>query len=93
MCQLKSGIILRNKCVLSQEQDESHSCLLSDLKIEDTFENAARVFVRAELLPPNGEWWTDLSTWIFDVDQDIVPDWYKEDPKRYEEEFRNEVKS
>ena len=92
MCQLKSGIILRNKCVLSQEHEESHSDLLSDLKIEDTLENARRVFVRAELVPPDGNWWTDPDTWTFNVDQDILPDWYTEDPGKYEQEFRESVK-
>ena len=93
MCKFKSGIILKNKCVLSQEHEESHSNLLYGLKIEDTLENARRVFVRAELVPPDGNWWTDPDIWSFNVDQDILPDWYNEDPKRYEEEFREEVKS
>lgn len=81
MCEFKSGIILKNRNVIAEGENDSHSDLLEKLNIEDTTENAMRVFVRAELLPPNGEWWTDVDTWKFHVDQDIVPDWFDLDKK------------
>ena len=93
MCRFKSGIILRNKCVVAQGENNSHSDLLDSMGIEDTMENAMRVFVRAELLPPDNKWWTDPDTWEFVVDQDITPDWYNEDRERYIAEFREAVKS
>ena len=91
MSEFKSGIILRNKCIIVQDDNESHTELLKNLKIDDTYENATRTFVRAELVPPDSEWWTDPSTWKFIVDQDILPDWFEDDEKRYEFEFREEV--
>ena len=81
MCRFKSGIILKNKNVIAQGENNSHSDLLEKIRIEDTTENAMRVFVRAELIPPNNEWWTDVDTWKFNVDQDIVPDWFETDKK------------
>ena len=91
MCRFKSGIILKGKCVIADGDDDSHSNLLRKLKIEDTDTNARRRFVRAELLPPNEKWWTDPSTWTFHVDQDILPNWYTDDPGKYEQSFREAV--
>ncbi len=91
MCQFKSGIILKSRVVLAPEGNESHSDLLESLGIEDTHMNAIKTFVRAELIPKNNNKHSDINEWKYRVDQDIVPDWYEEDPDRYEQEFRNEV--
>ena len=91
MCKFKSGIILKNRCVIAEGSDDSHTNLLEKLGIADTDENARRRFVRAELLPLNEEWWTDPSTWEFYVDQDILPDWFENDKEKYEQMFREAV--
>lgn len=91
MCQFKSGIILKNRIVLAPEGNESHSDLLESMGIEDNRMNATRKFVRAELIPPDDNKAIDISLWKYNVDQDIVPDWYEKDPEKYEQEFRNEV--
>ena len=93
MCNFKSGLIFKNKVILTPMYDENHSALLRKLNIEDNHMNASKTFVRAELLPKDDNKATDVSEWNFKVDQDIVPDWYEEDAGRYEEDFRNEVKS
>ena len=92
MCNFKSGIIFKERVVLAPEGNESHSDLLRSLGIEDSRTNAMRVFIRAELIPKDNNKATPIEEWKFRVDQDIVPDWYETDPKRYEEEFRNAVK-
>ena len=91
MCQFKSGIILKNRIVLAPEGNESHSDLLESMGIEDNRMNATKKFVRAELIPPDGNKAININLWKYNVDQDIVPDWYEEDSKKYEQEFRNEV--
>ena len=53
MCQFKSGIILKD-WVFVPDYD-SHSDMLECLKIKDTKQNAERLFVRAELIPENGD--------------------------------------
>ena len=93
MCQFKSGIILKNRCVIAQGSNDSHTALLEELNIEDSRTNAMTKFVRAELIPPNDEWWTNPDTWKFHVDQDITPDWFNNDVCRYEAEFRDAVKT
>jgi len=92
MCQFKSGIILKNRVVLAPEKNESHSDLLENLGIEDNHINATKTFVRVELIPKDSNKYSDISEWKYRVDQDIVPDWYEEDPDRYEQEFRDAVK-
>lgn len=92
MCQFKSGIILKKKVVLAPVENESHSALLKSLNIDDTHFNASKKFVRVELVPKDNNKATDVSEWKYIVDQDVTPDWYDEDPGRYEQEFRDAVK-
>jgi len=93
MCKFKSGIITKNGVTLAPMYNDSHSNLLKTMGIEDNHVNAMKVFVRAELIPPNGDKTADIKKWKYIVDQDIVPDWYEEDAKRYEEEMRETVRS
>ena len=93
MCRFKSGIILKNKCVIAQGSNNSHSDLLEQLGIEDNYIGASKTFVRAELVPENDEWWINPAEepdkWNFVVDQDVVPEWF--DREKYEAEFREYV--
>lgn len=92
MCRFKSALIFKNKAVLTPIYNESHSTMLDKCGIEDTDFNARKVFIRAELIPHEGDFMSDISKWKYIVDQDVTPDWYEEDPKKYEEMFRKEVK-
>ena len=93
MCNFKSGIILKNKTVIAEGENESHTDLLESLGIEDSYIGASKTFVRAELIPNNGEWWVSPEEypedWCFVVDQDIVPEWF--DKSEYERIFRESV--
>lgn len=91
MFNFKSGIILKNRVVLAPEGNESHLDLLDSLNIKDNHMNAAKIFLKAELIPQNDDKLTDVKDWIYKVDQDIVPDWYEKDSDRYEQEFRAAV--
>lgn len=91
MCRFKSGLIFKSRVVLAPLYNESHSDLLEREGIEDSTFNAQKVFVRAELIPENGML-SDVDEWEYHVDQDIVPDWYDEDPNKYEKMFREAVK-
>lgn len=91
MCQFKSGIITKSKIYLAPIYNDSHSKLLDSIGIEDNRSNAMRKFVRAELVPPANNKTASVDKWRFRVDQDIVPDWFEEDPQRYESEMREMV--
>lgn len=93
MCRFKSGLIFKNKVVLAPIYNESHSTMLNKCKVEDTDFNARKVFVRAELIPYEDDFMSDISKWKYIVDQDVTPDWYEEDPEKYEEMFRKEVEA
>lgn len=88
MCQFKSGIITRGGVTLAPMYNDSHSRLLETMGIEDNHMNAMKVFVRVELVPPDNDKTIDVSKWKYRIGQDIVPDWYMENPKRYEDEMR-----
>lgn len=91
MCRFKSGLIFKKRVMLAPIYNESHSNLLEREGIEDSIYNAQKIFVRAELIPES-EVLSDVDEWEYHVDQDIVPDWYGEDPKKYEKMFREAVK-
>ena len=74
MCRFKSGIILKDRVFIPDY--DSHTEMLEELKIADTEDNAKRLFVRVELVPPNDDVFTPVSEWKYRVDQDILPDWY-----------------
>ena len=76
MCQMKSGIILKDRIFIPDY--DSHTDMLAELGISDTRQNAERLFIRAELLPPDGDVFAPVEEWSFHVDQDILPDWYVE---------------
>ena len=93
MCRFKSGIILKNKVVVAPGENDSHSDLLESLGINDDYFGATNVFVRAELVPVNDEWWIDPAEepdkWQFIVDQDMRPEWF--DESEHEKVFREAV--
>lgn len=93
MCRFKSGIILKNKVVVAPGENDSHSDLLENLGINDDYFGATNVFVRAELVPVNDEWWVDPAEepdkWKFIVDQDMRPEWF--DESEHEKIFREAV--
>ena len=80
MCKMKSGLILKDRVFIPDY--DSHSDMLEELGINDTEENAERLFVRAELSPSNGDVFSPVDTWAFNVDQDIVPEWFVKDVEK-----------
>ena len=88
MCKLKSAIILKDRIFMPDY--DSHSKMLEELKITDDYFNASKVFVRAELVPENGDIFSDIDGWKLEVDQDITPEWF--DEKDCAERMRNTVK-
>ena len=88
MCKLKSAIILKDRVFISDH--DSHSKMLEELGITDDYINASKVFVRAELVPADGDVFSDIDSWEFSVDQDITPEWF--DKKDCAERMRNAVK-
>ena len=80
MCKLKSGIILKDRVFVPDY--DSHTKMLTELKIKDTRANAEKLFVRAELYPVSGDMFSTIDTWVFNVDKDYRPDWFVEDYER-----------
>ena len=74
MCKLKSAIILKDRVFIPDY--DSHNDMLEELGIKDTKDNASKLFVRAELSPKRGDVFSDIETWDFNIDQDILPEWF-----------------
>ena len=74
MCKFKSGIILKDRVFVPDY--DGHTEMLEELKIADTEKNAERLFVRAELVPPDGDVFMPVSSWKYHADRDILPEWY-----------------
>ena len=77
MCRYKSGVMTEDGVFVPDY--DSHTDMLTELGIEDTEANARSKFVRFERYPKDGNVFSDISTWIYRVDQDILPDWYVEE--------------
>ena len=88
MCKLKSAIILKDRIFMPDY--DSHSEMLEELGITDDYFNASKVFVRAELVPENGNVFSNIDDWKLEVDQDITPEWF--DEKDCTERMRKAVK-
>ena len=88
MCKLKSAIILKNRIFMPDY--DSHSQMLEELGIKDSYLNASKTFVRAELSSVNGDPFSDIDKWALSVDQDITPDWF--DVEDCEARMREAVK-
>ena len=92
MCRFRSGILLKDRAVIARKNNDSYQDMMEELNISDTYENAARMFVRTELIPEKAEWWTDPDGWKLVIDQDIVPDWFEEDREGHISRFLAAVK-
>ena len=77
MCKLKSAIILKDRIFMPDY--DSHSKMLDELGIVDDFIGASKKFVRVELSPKDGDVFSDIDGWFFNIDQDIRPEWFMED--------------
>jgi len=74
MCKFKSGIILKDKIFIPDY--DGHTDMLDELDIADNRSNAEKLFVRAELIPVDDNVFAPIETWHFNVDQDIIPEWF-----------------
>lgn len=80
MC-CKKSLLQFKDWVFCPEYD-SHTDMLEELGIADTRENAERLFVRSEVVPPDSDVFAPIDRWKYRVDQDILPDWYVEEVDR-----------
>ena len=93
MVEFVVGIILKDRMVFSPNGIKTYSDLLKDVGIEcnQHFINANETFVKIYSTPKNTNKISDVNEWIYSIEQYVVPNWYKENSKKYEQEFRNKV--
>lgn len=81
MCQLKSGIIFRDRTFVPDY--DHHTQMLEEKGIVDDYIGMTKTFVKYELLPKDNDVFSDIKSWLFKVDQDEVPEWFDNDRDRY----------
>jgi hypothetical protein len=66
-------ILLKDK-VLIGKTTNSHSMILEQHNIKD--EELKPNFVKVEIVPTNNNYMLPLEQWVYNIDQDYLPDWY-----------------
>ena len=74
MCQFKSALCLKDRVFVPDY--DSHDKMLEELRIPDDTRHASTTFVRVEVVPPDGDKFSDPTGWEVRVDQDILPEWF-----------------
>jgi len=72
MCRMASFVLTKDKVYWSKKSD-SHEDIISEYHLNDG-ENIS--ILRAEIVPPNDNYRLPLEKWEYNIDQDIIPDWY-----------------
>jgi hypothetical protein len=86
MCSPASLIITRDKVFWSRKTD-SHDEIMWEFGLND--EVAGKItLVKVEITPPNGNMRIPIEQWQYQVDQDLLPDWYEKNPDKHEKNAR-----
>jgi len=73
MCKMASFVVTRTNVLFSKDFD-SHEKILQENNILD---NTSRPdFVRVEISPAEERYDSDFGSWVFRVDQDLLPEWF-----------------
>jgi len=87
MCQIKSGIVLKDRVFCPLDYD-SHEEMIKELGLDD--KTTSPNFVRVEIVPKDGNIFNHkLNNWELQVDQDFKPDWFSK--KFAEAEMKKEL--
>src|SRR3990167_11025001 len=90
MCRFLSGLVLRNGDVLTHPMLDSHSDLVMYFKLPDTSAYVHH-FAKVELVP-DGHDWLDPDTWVWHVDEPVMPVWWTEIAEQAEASLRSRAK-
>ncbi len=85
MCNFLSALVLRNGDVLTHPMLDSHSDLVHYFKLPDVTTYLDR-FAKVELTPKD---WTNISTWQWRVDEEVMPAWWDDVAMRAEATLRS----
>jgi hypothetical protein len=73
MCRPASFIVTRDAVLWSKTSD-SHDRILQENKLSDL--STKPDFVRVEVYPKSGDFREPIDTWVFHLDQDLLPVWF-----------------
>jgi hypothetical protein len=67
-------MIVTKTRILWLPESDSHEAIIEAYKLND--KSACPDFVRIEIVPPGNNYSLPLDKWVYEVDQDTLPDWY-----------------
>lgn len=70
-------MILQDKVFITERNN--YTDMLKELNVEDSYENKKDIFIKAKLIPENGDMFSGIDTWRINIEQDIFPEWYQEE--------------
>jgi len=77
MCDFWSCLVTKDKTVYSKPGVDNHHELVELFNLKDDTDIQSKLkFARVEILPPNGDPFSPLSDWNFEVDERIIPEWF-----------------
>jgi len=76
MCNPASFVLTKTNVYWSKNSDH-HDTILEENNLRDTFGSKIQI-LRVEITPPDGDIFSDPEGWVFQYDQDILPDWAEE---------------
>lgn len=83
----KTGIIMKEKCVIGKGVNEKYQELIENNGV-DAYAND---FVKVKLVPYADEWWENPCYWELYVEQRNVPIWYEKNVDKYNKMFIDKV--
>jgi len=75
MCKMASFVVTRTNVLFLKDFD-SHEKILQENNILDN--TSSPDFVRVEVCPKEGKYDSNFKSWVFNVDQDLLPEWFSE---------------
>ena len=89
MCKMASFVVTKKRVFWSETTDH-HETIISDNKLKEQDVRGNYTFVRVEIAPPEGDFKLPISKWVYQLDQDVKPEWY--DAKDVEKRCRFALK-
>ncbi len=89
MCEMASFVVTKKKVYWSDKTD-SHEIIIKENGLKELDARGNVTLVRVELIPDNLDYRLPIKSWVYKIEQDILPDWY--DAKEVERRSRVALK-
>ena len=89
MCRPASMVITKDRVFCSRKSD-SHEDIVDEFDLTEMVAGQCCI-VHVEITPGDGDLAKPIGGWNYQLDQDILPEWYEKNPDKYEKRVRDAV--